>query len=187
MTISKMPATPPANPSQMTLEQLSAAYAAWTSGLSDRIKGIEDYLNSLPGKVEVGVPGNKLSEHQLRFVRSGSAWKLCFPNKNETGHFTGTFSTLSDASIDTKAEFAQFLPELVKKLFETMLNKSMPMLAAHEALNQADALLPNKPSGGKSGEPAQAGVNWGAFLAVAAVAAGAGLVAGAAASKKGGK
>ena len=89
------------------LQCKSDAFAAKATRLSKVIENIDDFLQQLPGKVEVSVPGEKHSI--LEFSKHSHGWVLWYGNERDGYNLTA-------APVEIKAEAAKFLPKLIEVL-----------------------------------------------------------------------
>ena len=121
------------------IESQSETYAHSASRLSDYIKYFEKRLESLPGKVGIGVEIE--GGLTLEFRRDGSGWGLLYRSPVEP-----RWSRLSGASVAIKSKCARAFEGLLENILVKQIERSEE---ANRALDTIESLLGDIPLGEK--------------------------------------
>ena len=127
-------------PSQMKLRELSelsSEYAEKATRISDLVEEAEQFLCSMPGKVEARVEDG---DYVLRFDRShNKKWGLKLDVPDEHGDpYT---LVVTESAIDVKATAVGMFPTLFDELLDTMRSRLKIVKAGLESESELEALF----------------------------------------------
>ncbi len=118
---------PPSDPQRIVseIEAASKRVSEKSTTLSKRILAFENWLNSLPGRVEtsfwdpIAVENDAARIFGLFLTRSGKQWALLYAYHNEINPNTPNWSPLADASVDTKLRAMRSFPKFLRAIRKT--------------------------------------------------------------------
>ena len=109
------------------MEQKAKLYAAKSTQLSNQLEEAEQFLQQMPGKMQLTVMGNR-PEDVLEFCRVSDEWRLYY-GVGEDGAW------VTESTVQIKAAAARLLPFLVKKLMATQTDNLAKVETGLEALS----------------------------------------------------
>ena len=115
------------------MERKAKLYAAKSTQLSNQLEQAEQFLEQMPGKMQISVTGSSKWD-VLEFCRKGEGWGLYY-GVEEDG------SWVTEAPVQVKAAAAKLLPELVERLITTQADKLSEVEIGLDALSGLPFLI----------------------------------------------